>query len=100
MATPEMDNFFLVGMFEQWKKDKDQPALMQADHALAFAHDISELARTEFLAQAEEALVRDKLDVAEQLYGQAKELDIAPLRFARFQENDLVKTPYAYGVMG
>jgi sarcosine oxidase subunit beta len=32
--------------------------------------------------------------------GQAKTLDIAPLRLARFEENDLFKTPYAYGVMG
>lgn len=32
--------------------------------------------------------------------GQAKTLDVAPLRLARFEENDLVKTPYAYGVMG
>ena len=32
--------------------------------------------------------------------GQARALDIAPLRLARFEENDLVKTPYAYGVMG
>jgi sarcosine oxidase subunit beta len=32
--------------------------------------------------------------------GQATVLDISPLRFARFDENDLVKTPYSYGVMG
>ncbi len=32
--------------------------------------------------------------------GQAKSLDIAPLRLARFDENDPVKTPYSYGVMG
>ncbi len=32
--------------------------------------------------------------------GQATTLDIAPLRLARFEENDLVKTPYSYGVMG
>jgi sarcosine oxidase, subunit beta len=32
--------------------------------------------------------------------GKANAVDIAPLRFARFEENDLVKTPYAYGVMG
>jgi sarcosine oxidase subunit beta len=32
--------------------------------------------------------------------GKATTLDIAPLRFSRFEENDLVKTPYAYGVMG
>ena len=27
-------------------------------------------------------------------------MDIAPLRFSRFDENDPVKTGYAYGVMG
>jgi sarcosine oxidase subunit beta len=32
--------------------------------------------------------------------GQARELDVAPLRLARFEENDPIKTPYAYGVMG
>jgi sarcosine oxidase subunit beta len=32
--------------------------------------------------------------------GGAASLDIAPLRLARFAEQDLVKTPYAYGVMG
>lgn len=32
--------------------------------------------------------------------GQAKALDITALRLARFAENDPVKTPYSYGVMG
>ncbi len=32
--------------------------------------------------------------------GNASTLDIAPLRYARFDENDPVKTPYSYGVMG
>ncbi len=32
--------------------------------------------------------------------GKAKTLDISPLRLARFNENDPVKTPYNYGVMG
>ena len=32
--------------------------------------------------------------------GQAKSLDIGPLRLRRFEDNDLVKTPYSYGVMG
>jgi glycine/D-amino acid oxidase-like deaminating enzyme len=34
------------------------------------------------------------------LDGQTKTLDVHPLRLARFDENDWVKTPYAYGVMG
>jgi len=32
--------------------------------------------------------------------GKANTLDIAPLRYTRFDENDPVKTPYSYGVMG
>ncbi len=32
--------------------------------------------------------------------GEAKAADISSLRYARFAENDLVKTPYSYGVMG
>jgi sarcosine oxidase subunit beta len=32
--------------------------------------------------------------------GKASALDIAALRYARFDENDPVKTPYSYGVMG
>lgn len=32
--------------------------------------------------------------------GAAATLDVAPLRFERFEKNDLVKTPYGYGVMG
>jgi sarcosine oxidase subunit beta len=34
------------------------------------------------------------------LDGQATTLDITPLRLGRFDDNDPVKTPYAYGVMG
>jgi len=32
--------------------------------------------------------------------GQAKTLDMSPLRLSRFDENDPVKTPYSHGVMG
>jgi len=32
--------------------------------------------------------------------GKASALDIAALRYSRFEQNDLVKTPYSYGVMG
>jgi sarcosine oxidase subunit beta len=34
------------------------------------------------------------------LDGQAKTLELSALRLARFEEGDLVKTPYSYGVMG
>jgi sarcosine oxidase subunit beta len=32
--------------------------------------------------------------------GRAQTLDVTPLRLARFEQDDLVKTPYSYGVMG
>jgi sarcosine oxidase subunit beta len=32
--------------------------------------------------------------------GRANELDITPLRLNRFEQNDPVRTPYSYGVMG
>jgi tetratricopeptide (TPR) repeat protein len=75
VADPELDNFFLVGMVEQWKQAKDQPAIMQADRALAFANELNHMARAELLAQAEEALARDKFEAAAKLFGQAKDLD-------------------------
>jgi hypothetical protein len=31
--------------------------------------------------------------------GQATALDITPLRLARFEQNEPIKTPHAYGVM-
>ncbi len=75
VAPPELDNFFLVGMFDQWKNAKDQPALMQADRALSYAYELNQFARAEFLAQAHAALANNKLDVAAKLFRQAKEVD-------------------------
>src|SRR5204863_9975428 len=47
VSEPELDNFFLVGMVNQWKDAQDQPALMQADRALAFAQEMNQIARAE-----------------------------------------------------
>src|SRR5262249_24766428 len=75
VPDPELDNFFLVGMVEQWKNSKDQPALTRADRALADAHTRSLFARDELIAQAELAMGNDKLDTAKTLFEQAKRLD-------------------------
>jgi tetratricopeptide (TPR) repeat protein len=72
-AGPE--NFFLVNMVGQWREQKDRPALMQADRALAFAFEHDQLARAELLTKAEWALEKDKLDDAVKLFQQALELD-------------------------
>lgn len=75
LPEPEADNFFLVSMLEQWKKAKDQPALMRADRALAYAQEINELARDELLGQAQMALMLDKVDAAGRLFEQARKVD-------------------------
>jgi hypothetical protein len=71
----EADNFFLVGMVEQWKKSKDQPALTRADRALADAQTRSRFARDDLVAQAEVALGSDKLEAAKSLFEKAQKLD-------------------------
>ncbi len=75
VKEPEIDNFFLVGMFQQWRNAKDQPALMQADRALAFAQEANQMARAELLAEAEQALAKDRLDAAARLFKQVTDLD-------------------------
>src|SRR5207248_2644465 len=35
----EIENYFLVTVFNQWRERKDRPAMIQADRALALAFD-------------------------------------------------------------
>ena len=71
----EMDNFFLVGAFEQWKNGKDQPALVRADRALAYAYQQSQVVRADLHSKAEWAMSRDNWEAAKNLLEQAKKLD-------------------------
>ncbi len=71
----EPDNFFLVTMVDQWKKAPEEPALMRADRALAFAQQINFVARDELLGQAQMALMLDERPAARKLFEQAKKLD-------------------------
>jgi tetratricopeptide (TPR) repeat protein len=75
VPEPGPENFFLVNMVGQWREQKDQPALMQADRALAFAFDRDQMARAELLSKAEWAIEKDRLDAAFKLFKQALELD-------------------------
>src|SRR5205085_8200673 len=67
--------FFLATMMQQWREQKDQPALLKADRALAMTYEQNLLARAELLAQAEWALDKKELDAAARLYEQALDLD-------------------------
>jgi hypothetical protein len=75
LPASEPDNFFLVGIQEQWKKGKDQPALARSDRALALAYEQNKLARDDLVVQAEWALEQDKLEAAHNLFEQAQKLD-------------------------
>ena len=75
LAAPEMDNFFLVGVFEQWKNGKDQPALVSTDRALTYAYQQSQLVRADLHDKAEWAMGRNNWEAAKNLFEQAKKLD-------------------------
>jgi tetratricopeptide (TPR) repeat protein len=75
VPAADIENFFLVGMVGQWREQKDRPALMPADRALAYASERNQLARAELVAKAELALDQGMYVAAEQLYRQASELD-------------------------
>ena len=75
VPAPDVDNFFLVNIASQWREQKDRPAILAADRALAFAAEQHELAREDLLAKAYWALDEDRLEPACKLFKQAKELD-------------------------
>ncbi|MFO0925936.1 MAG: vWA domain-containing protein [Gemmataceae bacterium] len=72
-ADPE--NYFLTGVFDQWKARKDRPALLQGDRALAYAHKQTQLAVEDLIARGEMALEENKLDLAQRIFEQAEGLD-------------------------
>ena len=75
LVPSEADNFFLAGIFRQWRERKDRPALLKADRSLASALEQNLLAREELIAQAEWALEKNELAAALQLYDRAQQLD-------------------------
>ncbi len=75
MPVPDDDNFFLVNMLDQWRTQKDRPALLQADRALDFAFEANQLARADLVAQADWALEKKQLDAAARLYQEALQAD-------------------------
>src|SRR5260370_39080981 len=56
VVDSEVDNFFLVGLYDQWKSAKDQPAMMHADRTLASAYQLNNLACEDLLAQSSAVL--------------------------------------------
>jgi hypothetical protein len=75
MPQPDEDNYFLVNMLDQWRTQKDRPALLQADRALDFAFQTNQLARADLVIQAEWALEKKEIDAAARLYQRALQAD-------------------------
>ncbi len=75
VPLPDIDHFFLINIVKQWRDQKDRPALLQADRALAHAFEQNQWARANLLANAEWALDQNKFDAAWKLFKQAEDLD-------------------------
>ncbi len=75
MAAPE--HFFLYLMLDQWRNapNKEAPAVLQSDRALALASTQVKLYRNEYLTQAVWAVTMNKLDDAANMYQAAHAID-------------------------
>src|SRR5262249_39916773 len=74
----EIDNFFLVGMVEQWKKSaeaKEAPSPFRAARALAMSQDRARLARDDFKEHGAAAVEMGDLNAAAQMFAFAKNID-------------------------
>jgi hypothetical protein len=69
-----LDNFFLVGMVDQWAKAKETPAVLRADRALMFAYEQTRLQHMEYLESAQLALEDGKFDAARRIFEQVRVL--------------------------
>ncbi len=75
VPQPVVENFFLVNMIEQWRGQKDRPALLPADRALSFAFERNQFARADLVAKGEMAMEQKKYDIASQMFQQALKAD-------------------------
>jgi tetratricopeptide (TPR) repeat protein len=71
---PNLENYFLVSMIDQWAKAKNRPAILRADRALALAYEQTRLQHLECLEEASLALEENKLVDAARLFRQARTL--------------------------
>jgi hypothetical protein len=74
LPEPELDNFFLVSILNQWQNAREQPALVRADRALVFAYEQNRLQREDLLLGAQLAMQNNELDAAAALYERVQKL--------------------------
>ena len=74
VPAPDLDNFFLVRMVDQWTRARAQPALLRADRALTLAYQQTKVEHIGLLAGAQLAIERNELDGAAKLFEEAKRM--------------------------
>ncbi|HEV2968951.1 MAG TPA: hypothetical protein VGY55_03110, partial [Pirellulales bacterium] len=75
LPESEADNYFLVGIIDQWQKTKDRPALIAANRLLPDAAMRTQLAVADLLAEGEWAMQDKKYEAAANLLEQALKID-------------------------
>ncbi len=74
VQASDLDNYFLVGLVEQWQNAKDQPALLRADRALVLAYQQTKATHQELVLSAELAVDKSDLEAAAKLYEKVRVL--------------------------
>src|SRR5581483_2772395 len=70
----ELDNFFLVGLVQQWARAKAEPALIRADRALMLAMVNTKVQRQDLLLGAQLAIDKNHFEAAAQLFKEARRI--------------------------
>jgi len=74
VLPPNLDNFFLVGMIDQWAKAKEYPAVLQANRALAISYEDTRLAHQNMSDEASLALEQGNNGAARKIFEQIRRL--------------------------
>ena len=74
VQPPSLDHYFIATMAEQWAKARENPAILRADRALAFAYEQTRLQHLECIESAELALSDNKIEAAGRFFQQARQL--------------------------
>jgi len=70
----DLDNYFLVGMVQQWRKAKERPAMLRADRALTLAYENTRLRHKDLLLSAQLAIEKNNLAAASKIYEDIRQL--------------------------
>ncbi len=64
----DLENFFLVGLVQQWRRAKDRPATLRSDRALTLSYENARLKYKDMLLSAQVAIERNQFDAADRIY--------------------------------